>query len=60
MGRMLIEPEDFLRYMGKGLLPNFKYVDCALMLYDNSLIRYIKKNFPWGEIGGFSNNCFFD
>ena len=58
MDRDIVDPESFLRYLGKGINVNISYSDCVLLLYDNSLVRFVKKNFRYSKIGGFLLTAF--
>jgi uridine phosphorylase len=57
MVRAIIEPLEFLRYLGKGFLPDINYVDCVILLFDGSHVRFIKSNFRTRKLTGFSNDC---
>ncbi len=54
----IVNPLSYLRYLGKGSIPDISYADTVLVLYDNSIAKYLKRNFRTRKIAGFSFNCY--
>ena len=58
METIIVEPKTFLAYQNKGIIPDILSVSCTLMLYDKSLLRYIRRNFKITKVKGFTSDCY--
>lgn len=55
--KVAVSPEALLKYLNKGLIPEIPQVNCVIILYESSLLKFIKRHFKVKEIKGFTSNC---
>jgi uridine phosphorylase len=56
--KVAVSPEALLKYLNKGLIPEIPQVNCVIILYDNSLLKFIKRHFKVNKIKGFTSDCY--
>ncbi len=53
----IVEPKAFVTYLNKGLIPDISFVQGVIILYDKSLLRFLKSQFNVRKILGFTSDC---
>ena len=56
--KILVDPKVFLQYLNNGEMPDISFTKNVIFLYDNSLLRKLKRKFKVEKIRGFTSKCY--